>query len=107
MLKYILKRTLQMVPTVFGVILLTFILFNIVPNDLAAIALGKNVTLEMLENFDAQRGLNKPLFIGTRAKTRAYAEQDFSKGEIEDQGFLYRVTPQQVLDVVDAVAQLC
>lgn len=80
MLKYILKRILQMIPTVIGVILLTFALFNIVPNDLAAIALGKNVTLEMLEGFDEQRGLNKPLFFGTRAKTRAYEDHDFSTG---------------------------
>ena len=80
MLKYILKRILQMAPTVVGVILLTFVLFNIVPNDLAAIALGKNVTLEMLESFDEQRGLNKPLFFGTHAKTRAYADHDFSDG---------------------------
>ena len=62
MLKYILRRTWQMIPTVVGVILVTFVLFNIVPNDLAAIALGKNVTLETLEDFDEQRGLNKPLF---------------------------------------------
>jgi len=80
MLKYIFRRILQMIPTVVGVVLVTFALFNIVPNDLAAIALGKNVTLEMLENFDEQRGLNKPLFFGTRAKTRAYEEQDFRQG---------------------------
>ena len=80
MLKYILKRIVQMVPTVVGVILLTFALFNIVPNDLAAIALGKNVTLEMLDGFDEQRGLNKPLFFGTRAKSRAYEDHDFSDG---------------------------
>ena len=48
MLKYILRRIFQMVPTVLGVIFLTFILFNIVPNDLAAKSLGKNVTPEML-----------------------------------------------------------
>ncbi len=80
MLKYIFRRILQMIPTVIGVVLVTFALFNIVPNDLAAIALGKNVTLEMLENFDEQRGLNKPLFFGARAKMRAYEEQDFSEG---------------------------
>jgi len=80
MLKYIAKRTLQMIPTVIGVILLTFVLFNIVPNDLAAISLGKNVTLEMLQTFDEQRGLDRPLFFGTRARTRAYETQDFSQG---------------------------
>lgn len=79
MLKYIFKRMLQMVPTVVGVILLTFLLFNVVGGDMAAIALGKNVSLQMLENFDEQRGLNKPLFWGYRAKTRAYADLDLTE----------------------------
>ena len=51
-----------MFPTVIGVVLLTFMLFNIVPNDLAVIALGKNVSPQLLESFDEQRGLNRPLF---------------------------------------------
>lgn len=80
MLKYIVKRILQMIPTVLGVILLTFFLFNVVGGDLAAIALGKKVSLQTLENFDEQRGLNKPLFFGTRARTRAYEDQDLSEG---------------------------
>jgi len=80
MLKYILKRLVQMIPTVIGVVMLTFVLFNIVPNDLAAIALGKNVTLKQLNEFDTKRGLNKPLFFGKKARTRAYEDQDLSKG---------------------------
>ena len=80
MLNYIFKRILQMIPTVFGVILLTFFLFNVVGGDLAAIALGKNVSLQMLEDFDEQRGLNKPLFFGVHTSSRAYEEIDFSKG---------------------------
>ena len=80
MAKYILKRLLQMLPTVIGVVLLTFVLFNIVPNDLAAIALGKNVTLKQLNQFDEKRGLNKPLFFGVGAKSRAYQDHDLSEG---------------------------
>jgi len=80
MLKYILKRILQMVPTVVGVVLLTFFLFNVVGGDLAANALGKNVSLQMLEDFDVQRGLDKPLFFGTRSRTRAYEDHDFADG---------------------------
>jgi peptide/nickel transport system permease protein len=80
MLKYVLKRIIQMAPTVVGVILLTFILFNVVGGDLAAIAMGKKVSLQSLENFDDQRGLNKPLFFGTRSTTRAYEDQDLSEG---------------------------
>ena len=55
-----------MFPTVIGVVLLTFMLFNIVPNDLAVIALGKNVSPQLLESFDEQRGLNRPLFLDGR-----------------------------------------
>ena len=77
---YILKRIVQMVPTVIGVILLTFILFNVVGGDLAAIAMGKKVSLQSLETFDEQRGLNKPLFFGTRSKSRAYGDQNFTEG---------------------------
>ena len=80
MLKFIARRLLQMIPTVFGVVLITFILFNVAGGDLAAKILGKNVSLEQLENFDEQRGFNRPLFFGTRTKTRAYEDIDFSKG---------------------------
>ena len=80
MLKFILRRILQMIPTVLGVILITFILFNVAGGDLAAKIMGKNVSLEQLENFDEQRGLNRPLFFGTRAKTRAYEDLDLAKG---------------------------
>ena len=80
MLKFIIRRMLQMIPTVIGVILITFALFNIVPNDLAAIALGKNVTLKMLEDFDEQRGLNLPMFFGHQVRTRAYEDQNLDEG---------------------------
>lgn len=62
MLRYTLKRLLQMIPTVIGVMLITFILFFIVPNDLAAIALGKQANAKRLQEFDTKRGLDKPLF---------------------------------------------
>jgi peptide/nickel transport system permease protein len=80
MWRYIYRRLLQMIPTVIGVVLLTFILFNIAGGDLAAKALGKRVTPQMLEDFDLQRGLHLPLFWGFRSTTRAYADHDFSKG---------------------------
>ncbi len=80
MLKYIAKRLFQMFPTVVGVVLVTFLLFNVVGGDLAATALGKNVSLQMMEDFDAQRGLDKPLFFGYRAGTRAFEDLDASVG---------------------------
>ena len=67
-----------MIPTVLGVILITFILFNVVGGSPAAMTLGKHVTPKQLEDFDEQRGFNKPLFFGWWAKTRAVEDSDFA-----------------------------
>lgn len=66
-----------MIPTVFGVIVITFILFNIVGGSPAMMTLGKNVSPKALEEFDEQRGFNKPLFSGNWTKTRAFADNYF------------------------------
>ena len=77
MFRYIIRRIFQMIPTVFGVIVITFILFNIVGGSPAAMTLGKNVSPKALEEYDEQRGFNKPLLIGRWSTTRAYAGTTF------------------------------
>lgn len=82
MLRYILKRIFQMIPTVFGVILITFILFNVAGGSLALHVLGQHAQADTLEEFNEQRGFNKPLLplIGPRSvSTRAYADSDFAR----------------------------
>lgn len=79
MLRYILARTLQMIPTVFGVILITFILFNMVGGSPAQQVLGPHAQAQTLEQFDEQRGFNKPLFFGFETETRAYADSGFDR----------------------------
>ncbi len=79
MLKYIVKRTLQMIPTVFGVILITFILFNVAGGSPALKVLGPHAQADTLEAFDEQRGFNKPLFFGFKTETRAYEDSDFER----------------------------
>lgn len=74
---YIVRRILQMIPTVFGVVLITFILFNVVGGSPAAMTLGQHVSPRALEDFDEIRGFNKPLLFGLYAKTRAYSDTDF------------------------------
>lgn len=86
MLKYISKRILQMIPTVFGVILITFVLFNVVGGSPAQHALGPHAKADTLEAFDEQRGFNKPLFFGFETKTRAYADSDFKRSAGDWQG---------------------
>lgn len=82
MLRYVLKRVLQMIPTVFGVILITFVLFNVVGGSPAQQVLGPHAQPDTLEEFDEERGFNKPLFplVGPReVTTRAYADSDFDR----------------------------
>ena len=76
---YVSRRILQMIPTVLGVILITFILFNVVGGSPAAMTLGRHVTPQALEEFDELRGFNKPLFFGWWTKTRALEDSDFKK----------------------------
>lgn len=68
-----------MVPTIFGIIIITFLLFNVVGGDPALLKLGKQARAASLEAFDIQRGYDKPLFFGSWGKTRAYSEIDFSQ----------------------------
>lgn len=79
MKRYIIRRLLQMVPTVLGVVVLTFLLFNLVGGSPAALTLGKNASARALEEFDEQRGFNKPLFMGRWSKTRLYEGGGFER----------------------------
>lgn len=75
MTRFIIRRVLYMIPMVLGVILITFVLFNVVGGSPAAMALGKNVSPQALEEFDEQRGFNKPLIFGWWTTTRAFPER--------------------------------
>ena len=65
MLKYALKRLAQVVPTTLGVLLLTFLLFNVVGTSPAQTVLGKNATAETIAAFNHKWGYDKPLIFST------------------------------------------
>ena len=75
--RYLARRLLQAIPTVAGVVLITFVLFNVVGGSPAALVLGQNAGARALEEFDAARGYDKPLFCGNWTKTRALETVDF------------------------------
>ena len=78
MIRYLCRRLLQAVPTVLGVLLVTFILFHVVGGSPAALVLGQNASAEALAEFDAARGYDKPLFFGNWTSTRALEPVDFA-----------------------------
>ncbi|HJF28482.1 ABC transporter permease [Acinetobacter sp. RF15A] len=63
MLAYIIRRIWQMIPTMLGVILLIFFLFNWVGGDPAYILAGKMANLEQIENIRQQLGVEQPYYV--------------------------------------------
>ena len=64
MLKYVLRRIAETVPTTIGILLLTFVLFNVVGGSPAEVVLGKNATAEAVAAFNHKWGYDKPLIFG-------------------------------------------
>jgi peptide/nickel transport system permease protein len=61
MLSYLLRRILQMIPTLAGVILLVFFLFKYFGGDPAEILGGLQASAKQIESIRNQLGLNKPV----------------------------------------------
>lgn len=63
MLAYILRRLWQMLPTMLGVVLLVFVLFNWVGGDPAYILAGKMSSAESIANIRRQLGVDQPYYV--------------------------------------------
>src|SRR5256885_5368796 len=63
MYAYIIRRVWQMIPTILGVILLVFLLFNWVGGDPAYVLAGKISSMEQIENIRRQLGVDQPYYI--------------------------------------------
>ena len=60
---YVIRRLLQMIPTILGVILLVFFLFNFVGGDPAYVLAGKISSAEQIENIRRQLGIDQPYYV--------------------------------------------
>lgn len=65
MWKYALRRILETIPTTLGILLVTFLLFNVVIGSSPALTiLGKGADQNSIEAFNRRYGYDKPLVIG-------------------------------------------
>lgn len=65
MMKYLLRRIIYSIPILFGINVLTFILFFMVntPDDIARMHLGqKHVEQQVIDDWKMAHGYNLPLF---------------------------------------------
>jgi len=67
MLAYIIRRLLYAVPTVLGILLITFILFNLIPGDPSNQLAGKAASAETIAEIRHELGFDKPPFLNFQA----------------------------------------
>src|SRR6186713_136412 len=60
---YVIRRVWQMIPTMLGVVLLVFILFNLFGGDPAYVLAGKISNPEQIENIRRQLGVDQPYYV--------------------------------------------
>ena len=62
MLRYVLRRSLEVIPTVFLVLTLVFLALRVMPGDPAIAALGEFATPDAIALFRTKLGLDEPLW---------------------------------------------
>jgi peptide/nickel transport system permease protein len=84
MLAYIIRRTLYVIPVVFGVALVTFVLFNVVGVDPAMQMLGRHASKDEIQALRHELGLDLPHWVNPdAARTEGWA------GFFKSQWFFY------------------
>lgn len=61
--KFILRRILSIIPTMFGISIFTFLMVSFIPGDPAEMILGERATEEALAELRESFGLDKPVFV--------------------------------------------
>jgi peptide/nickel transport system permease protein len=77
MFAYILRRLWQMLPTMAGVIVLVFVLFNWVGGDPAYLLAGKMANAEAIANIRKQLGVDEPYYVQLWIFVKQIASFDF------------------------------
>ncbi|MYM65645.1 ABC transporter permease subunit [Pseudoduganella sp. FT55W] len=77
MLAYIVRRLWQMLPTMLGVVVLVFVLFNWVGGDPAYILAGKMANADSIANIRRQLGVDQPFYVQLWIFIRQIATFDF------------------------------
>jgi peptide/nickel transport system permease protein len=76
MLRFVLRRVLLVLPVLFGLLVLTFILVRVVPNDPSAALAGQNATPEQIAEIRTKYGFDQPLIVQFGIYLRQVAQGD-------------------------------
>lgn len=95
MLKYIVKRLLQMIPIMLGVAFLTFGLMYLAPGDAASMKLssqGVTVSQDMLEKTRIEMGIDKPFIIQFFQWLKNFILGDMGKSYVDNISVTEKIT---------------
>lgn len=70
MIRYIIRRTISVIPTLLGVAFVIFMFQRLIPGDPAVAMLGEHANEENVARIREQFGLNRPVFLDRDALTR-------------------------------------
>jgi peptide/nickel transport system permease protein len=101
MLFFLLRRLLLSVPVLFGLVVLTFVMVRLVPNDPAAILAGDQATPQQIAALRLQYGFDKPLAL----QFVIYVEQIFS-GSLGISYLTQRPVATEIAERVPATLEL-
>ena len=79
MLRYLIRRLLQMIVVLLGITLLVFSLLHLVPGDPAAVLLGQQATAQDIERLRRALGLDRPLWYQFAEYTGRAARGDLGR----------------------------
>ena len=61
--KYIVRRLAQMVPVLFGITIIVFVMLRLIPGDPVAVMLGPRATQDAVIRLNHRMGLDKPIVV--------------------------------------------
>lgn len=93
MLAYIAKRLLSLIPVLFVVTVVTFLLIHIMPGDPATTLLGMDATQEDIDAYNALMGFDRPI-------VEQYTNwmSDLLRGDLGDSLFLHQPVAQAIAE---------
>jgi peptide/nickel transport system permease protein len=77
MVKFVVRRVFMVVPTLFGLVVLTFLFTHVFPNDPSSAIAGDNATPEQIQHIRHQYGFDEPLYTQFVLYMRQLARADF------------------------------
>ena len=101
MAKYILKRMLALIPVIFGVTLVVFLIMQMAPGDPARMIAGEMASQEQVDELREEMGLNDPVLL----RYFNYMA-DFFRGDLGESYFKHRPVMDEIMDRFPYTAKL-